>query len=161
MAAMAGISLVAYIYAIYIRPEYAQLPEQKGDEAFLHLLRGLGNTQNKKICAYCQIEKPEKARHCFTCKRCVLEHDNHSFMLNNCVGKANRKFVITYLSTTSILLTSIVASAIAHWAEGWHYLEKREIRYARVFLSITGALASLLLVFYVYRAVFHCRKAGE
>ena len=158
---MAGISLVAYIYAIYIRPEYAQLPEQKSDEAFLDLLRGLGNTQNKKICAYCQIEKPEKARHCFTCKRCVLEHDNHSFMLNNCVGKANRKFVITYLSTTSILLASIVASAIAHWTDVFDWHDERDIHYTRAFLSVTGSFAALLLVFYVYRAVFHCRKAGE
>ena len=106
------ISLLTFIYAIYIRPSYAELPKQKSNEEFLELLRSTIDIPSKKICAYCQIEKPEKARHCFICKRCVLEHDQHCFMLNNCVGKDNRQFVIAYLSSTSILMGSIVLSVI-------------------------------------------------
>ena len=33
-------------------------------------------------------------------------------MLNNCVGKDNRQFVIAYLASTSILMFSIILSAI-------------------------------------------------
>ena len=57
----------------------------------------------------------EKARHCFICKRCVLEHHRHSFILNNCVGKRNRIYVISYLSITSILLVLIILSALFHY----------------------------------------------
>ena len=69
------ISLLTFIYAIYIKPSYAELPKQRSADEFLELLRSNIDFPNKKICAYCQIEKPEKARHCFICKRCVLEHD--------------------------------------------------------------------------------------
>ena len=109
----AVVTFLTFIYAIYIKPQYAPLPKTKTPDEFLDLLKRTQHHQNtKRICAYCQIEKPEKARHCFICKRCVLGHDRHCFMLNNCVGKDNRVFVITYLTSTSVLLASILISAI-------------------------------------------------
>jgi predicted amidophosphoribosyltransferase len=79
------------------------------------MLKKVEELPHKKICAYCQIEKPDKARHCFICKRCVLEHDKHSFFLNNCIGKENRAFVIAYLLSTSVLLSCIILSALLHF----------------------------------------------
>jgi hypothetical protein len=38
-------------------------------------------------------------------------------MLNNCVGKDNRAFVIAYLLSTSVLLFCIVLSALFHWTQ--------------------------------------------
>ena len=39
IAFIASVSLLSYIYAIYIKPEYAQLPISKKDEDFLDLLK--------------------------------------------------------------------------------------------------------------------------
>ena len=58
ISSMAAISLVTYIYAIYIKPEYAQLPATKSDEQFLDLLKKVEDLPHKKVCAYCRIEKP-------------------------------------------------------------------------------------------------------
>mgnify|MGYP002630855935 CR=1 FL=1 len=114
ISTLAAISAITYCIAVYVRPHYADLPENKSDEEFLNLLRRIIHHSNKKICAYCQIEKKEKARHCFICKRCVLEHDSHCFMLNNCVGKHNRRFVLTYIIFTMLLLLCITLSAFFH-----------------------------------------------
>jgi hypothetical protein len=43
ICSLAAISLINYIYAIYIRPEYAQLPRVKTDEECLNLLRRTKN----------------------------------------------------------------------------------------------------------------------
>jgi len=114
VTALTIISMITYAYAVYIKPEYAQLPARRSDQQFLELLKTISHQPDKKICAYCQIEKTERARHCFICKRCVLEHDRHCFMLNNCVGKQNRPFVIAYLGATSILLVMMALSTIFH-----------------------------------------------
>lgn len=53
ICSLAAISLINYIYAVYIRPEYAQLPKIKSDEALLSLLRRTHNQPDVKICAYC------------------------------------------------------------------------------------------------------------
>ena len=92
------ITLVTYAYAVYIKPEYCPVPPKRSDQQFLDLLKQISHNPEKKICAYCQIEKTERSRHCFICQRCVCEHDNHCFMLNNCVGRQNRPAVIVYLT---------------------------------------------------------------
>lgn len=89
---------ITYIFTVFSRPEYAPINNSKDqDEKFLELLKKIQNEPNKKICAYCKIEKIEGARHCFVCKRCVLEHDKHMFILNNCIGAKNRHWAILYL----------------------------------------------------------------
>jgi len=39
IASLAVISLLTYMYAVYVRPEYAQLPIERTDEEFLALLK--------------------------------------------------------------------------------------------------------------------------
>jgi hypothetical protein len=162
IAAMASVSLLSYIYAIYIKPEYAQLSTSNSDEDFLHLLKKLEGEPNKKICAYCRIEKPEKARHCFICKRCVLEHDKHSFFLNNCVGKENRPFVLANQVCTSVLLLTIVLSALFHYT---HVIgdkmpdDKHDIQYFKVLTGITGIMSLIFLIPTIRAIIFYSKSA--
>ena len=146
---MASISFLSYIYAIYIKPEYAQLPIQKSDEDFLDLLKKLEDQPHKKVCAYCQIEKPEKARHCFICKRCVIYHDKHSYFLNNCIGKDNRGFMIVYLICTTILLSCIVLSALFHFThviDDEDYTNWVKVKYFKILTGTTGSLSLIILI---------------
>jgi hypothetical protein len=114
IATAAGISMMFYMLSVFLKPEYVPLPEEKSDEQFLDLLKNLPQESNKKICAYCQIEKTERAIHCFICKRCVLEHDRHCFLLNNCIGKKNRPLVMLYFVFTIFLLASMGISSFRH-----------------------------------------------
>lgn len=162
ICSLAAISLINYIYAIYIRPEYAQLPRNKSHEEFLNLLKKTMNNQDAKICAYCQIEKPQFGRHCFICRRCVLEHDCHCFMLNNCVGKDNRGFVIAYLLSTSLLLFWIVLSALFHFT---HVLDNKHpeydfhIKFFRVYVGLTGSASLVVLIPIFYYVVKFCKSS--
>jgi len=63
----------------------------------------------KRQCAICQLPKPPRAKHCSTCGRCVLAMDHHCMWLNTCVGWANRKAFIQYLTWTLFLIGYIVA----------------------------------------------------
>lgn len=114
IAAAAGLSIFTYMLSVFVKPQYAPLPEEKSDEEFLDLLKNLAHEPNKKVCAYCQIEKTEGAIHCFICKRCVLEHDRHCFLLNNCIGKKNRPYVMLYFLITIALLGMMSLSSFLH-----------------------------------------------
>jgi hypothetical protein len=162
LAAFACGSLVTYVCAVYRKPEYCQLPRSSGDEEFLELLKKHAHKPNKKICAYCKIEKPEKARHCFICKRCVLEHDKHFLMLNNCIGKNNRCPVIAYLAATSALMGLIILSTIFHYADVLDLKAYAEAQpYGHTVVSIAGFSATVCLVFQSVNLVFFCRKSYE
>ena len=159
IAALAAICLITYIYAICIKPDYAQLPEEKTEEQFFNLLKTLVNQPSKKICAYCQIEKPDKARHCFICGRCCLEHDSHCFLLNNCVGKGNRGFVIAYLFSTSMLLSTIVFSAIFHMTNVINPKEEKEdMVFFNKFIWVTFVMAQAMALIFGYYLMFYIRK---
>jgi hypothetical protein len=111
------------------KPDYAPKSMSKeDDDAFLEILKTVQHQSNQRICAYCKIVKPNGARHCFTCKRCVLEHDKHLFLINNCVGLNNRIYVIFYFISEILLLLFILFSVFYHfprivtgeeWEEGY------------------------------------------
>ncbi|GAM22904.1 hypothetical protein SAMD00019534_060790 [Acytostelium subglobosum LB1] len=47
------------------------------------------------VCSSCLINKPIRARHCRTCRRCVARFDHHCGWINNCVGAGNNgSFII-------------------------------------------------------------------
>jgi len=160
IAVFAVISLLTYMYAVYIRPSYAPLPTNKSDEEFLDLLKRISHQHNKKICAYCQIEKPDRARHCFICKRCVLDHDKHCYMLNNCVGKENRIFVIAYLLSTVLLLGTMglssffhlirVVPAVIETAQQRHFLKG--------FVITLGVSTLVIMIVMIYFMAYYCKR---
>lgn len=50
-----------------------------------------------KYCAQCQLYKPDFARHCSVCGRCVYHFDHHCYFVNNCIGRNNYRQFISFL----------------------------------------------------------------
>lgn len=151
IAAAAGLSIFTYMLSVLVKPEYAPLPEEKSDESFLDLLKNLAHEPNKKVCAYCQIEKTDRAIHCFICKRCVLEHDRHCFLLNNCIGKKNRLCVMLYFLCTIVLLGMMSMSSFLHITNIIGVADTADqVKFVRnlvIALSCGSSLVALLMVF--------------
>ncbi|KAL3913898.1 MAG: hypothetical protein SGPRY_007819 [Prymnesium sp.] len=59
---------------------------------------------DQPICVFCQQGIPKRAKHCFTCCRCVHRLDHHCIWLGNCVGELNHRVFIAYLFAQGILL---------------------------------------------------------
>ncbi|KAL7273688.1 palmitoyltransferase swf1 [Rhizina undulata] len=57
------------------------------------------------VCRTCLLRKPARSKHCSICKHCIAKHDHHCVWINNCVGHANIRYFLLFLTSTNILLT--------------------------------------------------------
>ncbi|EGC37278.1 hypothetical protein DICPUDRAFT_150121 [Dictyostelium purpureum] len=83
-----------------------------------------------EVCSTCLINRPIRAKHCRTCKKCVARFDHHCQWINNCVGVNNNllfiflliSFVISYLFNLGMDENAPIFSD-AKWGEwfGYHY----------------------------------------
>ncbi|KAI6190468.1 Palmitoyltransferase [Aphelenchoides bicaudatus] len=65
-----------------------------------------------RYCYVCKAFKPDRARHCSSCGKCVLRLDHHCPWLNKCISHSNHKFFLlfsfySFALNTWLLLTSI------------------------------------------------------
>ena len=49
------------------------------------------------MCERCNNFKPERANHCKTCDKCILDYDHHCPWIMNCVGGKNHKAFTLFL----------------------------------------------------------------
>jgi len=87
------------------------------------------NTDIVKFCKKCDLYRPPRSMHCKQCNKCVMRMDHHCPWVQNCVGAANTKFFIlflTYGTITCVYYTALVAHTILHAFEGKSRARKAE-----------------------------------
>lgn len=76
------------------------------------------STGTNRFCKKCQAQKPDRAHHCSTCRRCVLKMDHHCPWLATCVGLRNYKPFLLFLIYTSLFCwVCLAVSATWVWSE--------------------------------------------
>jgi hypothetical protein len=63
--------------------------------------------ESYKKCEICQLRRPPRASHCYTCGVCVLEHDHHCGIVGGCVGSRTLRYFVAYLVCISTSATSM------------------------------------------------------
>jgi hypothetical protein len=61
----------------------------------------LESCTNLPICKICNLRRPRRAAHCYSCGVCVLEHDHHCGVIGGCVGSRSLRWFTLYLLSVS------------------------------------------------------------
>ena len=122
-----------------------QTTNPEGDEAFFK-------------CNICKSEINLFSRHCLICNKCVYQFDHHCKWVNNCIGKANYKYFILLLISTTILSgfrTGIGINALQLAFSNKGLLEV-DSKVASVSFVLVLTLVSLIIWIYtIYLLCFH------
>eukprot|EP00892_Ulva_mutabilis_P005965 jgi/Ulvmu1/3740/UM173_0013.1 len=62
-------------------------------------------TNPGRLCPYCDLWQPLRAKHCHDCGLCVRRFDHHCAWIGNCVGEHNHRLFFAYLTAQLVLLT--------------------------------------------------------
>lgn len=90
-------------------------------------------------CDRCRWPKPHLARHCTTCRRCVLRMDHHCDWLDSCVGKLNYRFFLRL--ELQLLLATFLSAAGCGIGAARHYRARRH------FAALPMVTLAIMLVF--------------
>jgi palmitoyltransferase len=63
---------------------------------------------DSRFCLDCMIDIPLRAKHCYTCNRCITTFDHHCFWIGNCIGERNKKIFIIFLIIHSVEIGFII-----------------------------------------------------
>lgn len=76
-----------------------RLPREYTEVILLPHQSGYGVTV--RFCPVCQIWRPPRTAHCYTCNVCCNAHDHHCVWLGNCVGARNYSYFLYFLAATT------------------------------------------------------------
>eukprot|EP01029_Cantina_marsupialis_P005415 TRINITY_DN15871_c0_g1_i1.p1 TRINITY_DN15871_c0_g1~~TRINITY_DN15871_c0_g1_i1.p1 ORF type:complete len:375 (+),score=67.55 TRINITY_DN15871_c0_g1_i1:66-1190(+) len=92
MLALVFIIFVSNLMVNMVKPGYVT-KEEKGASPYEYD----GIVFQKSVCRTCETIKPARSKHCAVCDVCVHRFDHHCIWLNQCVGKHNYKWFLTFL----------------------------------------------------------------
>eukprot|EP01094_Clydonella_sp_ATCC50884_P015613 TRINITY_DN2621_c0_g1_i2.p1 TRINITY_DN2621_c0_g1~~TRINITY_DN2621_c0_g1_i2.p1 ORF type:complete len:259 (-),score=28.41 TRINITY_DN2621_c0_g1_i2:863-1567(-) len=105
-----GISVTAMVRAAYsdpgIRPRYK---DPTNGDAWSNVPSSQQVVINEVTiqtnwCRTCKMYKPPRTAHCADCNNCVDGFDHHCPWLNNCIGKRNYRFFLTFVWVLPVLM---------------------------------------------------------
>ena len=120
------------------RDGYSHLSTEEDQQPYTSFT--VKSTGGLRYCKKCQVQKPDRAHHCSTCRRCVLKMDHHCPWLATCVGLRNYKPFLLFLIYTCLfcwLCFAVAASWV--WSE---LLNENEI--AQTLMPVNYILLSVL-----------------
>jgi hypothetical protein len=119
---------------------YSHLPTQEAAGVQYTSFTVKASDGGVRFCNKCQSNKPDRAHHCSTCKRCVLKMDHHCPWLATCVGLRNYKAFLLFLLYLSFFCwTCFATSATWVWSE-----ILSEGQYTESFMPVNYVLLAVL-----------------
>ena len=55
------------------------------------------------------------AFHCSACNRCIVDFDNHSILVNNCISGNNQQYLIMFLLALLGFFVTLIMISILHF----------------------------------------------
>jgi hypothetical protein len=107
------------------------------------------HTSNVKFCKKCDLYRPPRSMHCKQCNKCVMRMDHHCPWIQNCVGSANTKFFIlflTYGTITCVYYSALVAHTVVHGLSRQNRAKQKELA-AWLALLIGSSIIVFMLTF--------------
>mmetsp|Transcript_36608 Transcript_36608/g.41693 ORF Transcript_36608/g.41693 Transcript_36608/m.41693 type:complete len:276 (+) Transcript_36608:32-859(+) len=85
----------------YLRSLYLTCATKTSLEMFYKEIEGVfneGDNDKYQRCGRCREYRPDRTYHCSLCCKCVVGLQYHSFLVNNCIGRYNFKYYMSYLT---------------------------------------------------------------
>ncbi|XP_005112845.2 probable palmitoyltransferase ZDHHC12 [Aplysia californica] len=96
-----------------------------------------------RVCDYCEIMQPMRAKHCEDCNKCVHKFDHHCPWLEACIGERNHRYFWLFLLSTLVL---ILCTAVLTWNAFvfrmlWSdWMEANAILFIDLFILLLGGM---------------------
>ncbi|XP_065504639.1 palmitoyltransferase ZDHHC12 [Caloenas nicobarica] len=150
------ISLVLCSVLLYFRvslmdPGFVKAEEEeqggKSEEQSMMIPQVPSNIK-MRLCGYCMVRQPMRAKHCQLCQHCVRRYDHHCPWIENCVGEKNHRLFMLYLSVQLVVLLWGVHIAWSglYFEQSWHWLRRNILLLVSFFLIVVFAIVVLLLL---------------
>ena len=101
-----------------------------------------------RLCHTCRVVRPNRAKHCRICDRCVAQFDHHCPYIYNCVGLRNRGWFLVF--TLSVAVNCSITIFFAFYCisvEGWKLLYVIGLVEAFVFCGLGWLLSGFTLLY--------------
>ena len=104
-------SLATFVMASKSQPGYLKRINSE-QNSLLSLLKKM---EAERVCPTCELVQQSMAVHCTACNRCIVDFDFHSILVNNCISRNNRHFLISFLVSLMGFFSTLIVISLAHF----------------------------------------------